>query len=52
MNSRDMRRLQTTQQRGYPLDREIEFQKTTEVHSISSASRDGRNDVLRIVHNS
>ncbi|EGD52828.1 RNA-directed DNA polymerase (reverse transcriptase) [Thermoanaerobacter ethanolicus JW 200] len=44
MDSKDMQRLQTTQQRGYPLNREMEFQKTTEVHSISSASEDGRNE--------
>ncbi len=47
MDSKDMQRLQTTQQRGYPLNREMEFQKTTEVHSISSASEDGRNEVQR-----
>ncbi|ABY91475.1 group II intron reverse transcriptase/maturase [Thermoanaerobacter sp. X514] len=47
MDSKDMQRLQTTQQRGYPLNREMEFQKTTEVHSISSASKDRRNDVQR-----
>ncbi|EGD51913.1 hypothetical protein TheetDRAFT_1305 [Thermoanaerobacter ethanolicus JW 200] len=47
MDSKDMQRLQTTQPRGYPLNREMEFQKTTEVHSISSASEDGRNEVQR-----
>lgn len=29
------------------MNREMEFQKTREVHSISSASEDGRNEVQR-----
>jgi len=45
MHSTDMRGLQTTQHRGYPLKVEMEAQESTEVHSISSASEDGRDDV-------
>jgi group II intron reverse transcriptase/maturase len=51
MNSRDMQRLQTTQQRGYPLNQEMEFQERGEVHSISTASKDGRNNVQRYTSN-
>ncbi|MGF7401451.1 group II intron reverse transcriptase/maturase, partial [Thermoanaerobacterium thermosaccharolyticum] len=51
MNSKDMRGLQTTQQRGYPLHQEMEFQETAEVHSISSASKDRRNNVQRYTSN-
>jgi len=47
MHSNDIRRLQTTQQRGYPLERELETQGLVEAHSISSASEDGRNNVQR-----
>ncbi|MBE0068761.1 group II intron reverse transcriptase/maturase, partial [Thermoanaerobacterium thermosaccharolyticum] len=51
MNSKDMQRLQTTQQRGYPLNQEMEFQERVEVHSISSASKDRRNNVQRYTSN-
>ncbi|MEG6570874.1 group II intron reverse transcriptase/maturase, partial [Thermoanaerobacterium thermosaccharolyticum] len=51
MNSKDMQRLQTTQQRGYPLNQEMEFQERGEVHSISTASKDGRNNVQRYTSN-
>jgi len=46
-----MQRLQTTQQRGYPLNQEMEFQERAEVHSISSASKDRRNNVQRYTSN-
>ena len=42
-----MQGLQTTQYRGYPLKGEMEAQGSTEVHSISSVSEDGRNNVQR-----
>ncbi|WHE07388.1 group II intron reverse transcriptase/maturase [Thermoanaerobacterium thermosaccharolyticum] len=51
MNSKDMQRLQTTQQRDYPLNQEMEFQERVEVHSISSASKDRRNNVQRYTSN-
>ena len=47
MYSNDMQGLQTTQYRGYPLKGEMEAQGSTEVHSISSVSEDGRNNVQR-----
>ncbi|MGJ7045472.1 hypothetical protein HNR52_001673 [Thermoanaerobacterium thermosulfurigenes] len=51
MNSKDMQRLQTTQQRGYPLQQKMEFQEGEEVHSVSSASKDRRNNVQRYTSN-
>jgi len=47
MYSNDIQRLQTTQQRGYPLEGEMETQESMEVHSISAATEDGRNNVQR-----
>ncbi|MGF7431930.1 group II intron reverse transcriptase/maturase [Thermoanaerobacterium thermosaccharolyticum] len=51
MNSKDMQKLQTTQQRDYPLNQEMEFQERVEVHSISTASKDRRNNVQRYTSN-
>jgi RNA-directed DNA polymerase len=51
MYSNDMRRQQTTSKEGYPLEEEMETQRTVEAHSVSTASGDGRNDVRRYTSN-
>lgn len=51
MDSKDMRRKQTTQYRDCPAKGEVELQGLREVQSISTASEEGRNGVLRYTSN-